>query len=233
MLCSIIVEKKNNDSQEVKSKHYNDTFQSDPICSADVYQYVHSVTSKWAKSKPKPQNSKMSAGTKKNKWSSEEDFYLRQAILKFGVDNWKSVSLVVPGRTGKQCRERWLSHMCPTLVHSEWSLEEDLILMQKQKVIGNKWSFIANFLPGRSSTSVKNRWNYLIRRDIPAHSEEYEKIAKSLALFKNESMVKKDIIESPRKIEQIEQNYIEKLFDDNIFNEFSDHDIENDYSFYN
>lgn len=212
MLCSIIVEKKNNNQQDKKSVHFNNAFCSEQICRADLYQYVQSITSKWAKAKPKSQNLKSSAGSKKNKWSSEDDLRLHQAVLKFGVDNWKTVSLVVPGRTGKQCRERWLTHMCPNVVHSEWSLMEDLILIQKQKDFGNKWSLIAKFLPGRSSSSVKNRWCYLCRRDIPAHSEEYEKMANTLFHFQNAHIIQQGNIQNPMKIDTFEPNYVVNNF---------------------
>lgn len=226
MICSIIVEKKSNNLQEEISEHNDDAFKPDPICRSDLYQYVQSVTSKWAKAKPKLQGVKSTAGTKKHKWSSEDDQFLRQAILKFGVDNWKSVALIVPGRTGKQCRERWLSHMCPNLVRSEWSLQEDIILIQKQKDVGNKWSLIANFLPGRSTTSIKNRWNYLCRRDIPAHSEEYQKMANALSFVQKTNFQKNKIFKTIDSID------MEDLFDDKVFNELSDQEIENEFLFF-
>jgi len=32
-------------------------------------------------------------------------------------------------RHGKQCRERWNNHLDPSLKKSEWSTEEDVILL--------------------------------------------------------------------------------------------------------
>jgi hypothetical protein len=37
------------------------------------------------------------------------------------------------------------------------NLEDDIIIKQF-KIIGKKWSIIANYLPGRTACSVKNRW---------------------------------------------------------------------------
>ncbi|KAK8884140.1 hypothetical protein M9Y10_043246 [Tritrichomonas musculus] len=225
MICSIIVEKKNNIPQEKISDRCSDVFNSNPISPNDLYQYVQSVTAKWAKAKPKNQCLKSVSGAKKHKWSSEEDQMLRQAINRFGVDNWKSVALIVPGRTGKQCRERWLSHMCPTLVHAEWSLQEDIILIQKQKDIGNKWSVIANFLPGRSTTSVKNRWNYLCRRDIPAHSEEYEKIVNTLSYVQHVNFQK------DKNVDNISPSFIEEIANPSP-TELMEQELESDIFFF-
>jgi hypothetical protein len=54
-----------------------------------------------------------------------------------------------------------------------------MVLVAKQGEFGNRWAIIKPFLPGRSLVSVKNRWNWLCRRDIPSHSAEFEAIVKS------------------------------------------------------
>lgn len=56
-----------------------------------------------------------------------------------------------------------------------WSLEEDLILIQAHKEVGNKWCVIAKRLPGRSENTIKNHWNatkrkMLSRRNRPTVS---------------------------------------------------------------
>jgi hypothetical protein len=60
-----------------------------------------------------------------------------------------------------------------------WTPEEDLILLEKQKIFGNQWSKIRDFLPRRSIVSIKNRWNWLCRRNVPNHSEEFVATAKT------------------------------------------------------
>ena len=40
-----------------------------------------------------------------------------------------------------------------------FSEEEDQILLAKQLELGNKWTKIASFLPGRPENSIKNRFN--------------------------------------------------------------------------
>jgi len=47
-------------------------------------------------------------------------------------------------RNGKQCRERWLNFLNPSIRKGKWTVQEDLLLLQKQKEFGgNKWSKIA------------------------------------------------------------------------------------------
>jgi len=105
--------------------------------------------------------------SKKLKWTAGEDCLLREAVEQNGTKSWNVISSCVPGRTGKQCRERWLGQLSPNVSKNHWSLSEDMQLINCQKFHGNKWSTISKFLPGRSPISVKNRWSWLVRHGIP------------------------------------------------------------------
>lgn len=104
----------------------------------------------------------------KSKWFQEEDNILLEQIRINGPSNWNKIAEHLPGRNGKQCRERWIGKLSPENAQSSWSSDEDVILMQCQQKIGNRWAKFAQFLPGRSVIAIKNRWNYLKRRDIPS-----------------------------------------------------------------
>jgi hypothetical protein len=135
---------------------------------------VRSTTSEWARQRVRVATPRNVGGTHKNKWTGDEDNHLAKAVQDCGCYNWSKVAAAIPGRTGKQCRERWLARLAPDILHEDWSTEEDLMLVTKQELLGNHWSKIKQYLPGRPLVSVKNRWKWLCRRDIPNHSHEFQ-----------------------------------------------------------
>ena len=75
--------------------------------------------------------------------------------------NWAHVAEGFAGRDGRQCRERWIFFLDPDVVlpvQQPWREEEDLMIIQCHQTLGNQWSKIAKFLPGRTSSAVKNRF---------------------------------------------------------------------------
>ena len=137
---------------------------------------MQSEAREWVRDMPHVTTARNVGGGKKNKWTPEEDALLEATVRELGLDNWRLVAAKLVGRTGKQCRERWLGHLDPGNVKVTWSPEEDMALVQKQGAYGNRWVKIAEELPGRSVIAVKNRWAWLCRRGIPGHADEFRKL---------------------------------------------------------
>ena len=102
-------------------------------------------------------------GLVKGPWTKEEDEVI-VSCMKRGITKWAEIAQRVPGRLGKQCRERWFNHLNPDVKKGTWTKEEDEIMVKAQAEWGNAWTKIASLLPGRSENTVKNRWNSATRR---------------------------------------------------------------------
>ncbi|RLN32080.1 hypothetical protein BBJ28_00020212, partial [Nothophytophthora sp. Chile5] len=99
----------------------------------------------------------LAPGLVKGHWSPHEDELLRRLVAA-DQKNWGDVAAKIPGRTSKQCRERWHNHLDPAIVRGAYSPEEDRLILEAQARLGNRWSVIAAMLPGRTEDAVKIRW---------------------------------------------------------------------------
>uniref|UniRef100_A0A7S0ZEJ7 Uncharacterized protein n=1 Tax=Timspurckia oligopyrenoides TaxID=708627 RepID=A0A7S0ZEJ7_9RHOD len=110
----------------------------------------------------------------KGPWRSDEDEVLKSLVEKMGPRRWSLIALHIPGRTGKQARERWLNQLSPALNKIPWTAAEDLIIVEGHARLGNKWSEIAKLLKGRSDNAVKNRFNSTIRKQLSGEEDNEE-----------------------------------------------------------
>jgi hypothetical protein len=43
--------------------------------------------------------------------------------MQVGMTKWSTIADKIPGRIGKQCRERWQNHLDPALSKGDWTSE--------------------------------------------------------------------------------------------------------------
>jgi hypothetical protein len=95
----------------------------------------------------------------RHRFDAAEDFRLLALVKRYGRDDWISVEHEMPGRSARQCRERYMNYLSDRVTRAPWAKWEDEYLQLRHKEIGSRWAVIAEGLQtGRSSIDVQNRW---------------------------------------------------------------------------
>lgn len=134
---------------------------------------------------------KPKAKHKKGLWSPDEDDRLRNYIIKYGHGCWSSVPINAGlQRNGKSCRLRWINYLRPGLKRGAFSLEEEDTILTLHAMFGNKWSQIAQHLPGRTDNEIKNHWHSYLKKRVSKMAAENEGHTKSVSTESSPSLKK-------------------------------------------
>ena len=104
--------------------------------------------------------------TTRQKFTKEEDDMLIKMVNIYGAKKWSRIASKIPGRTPRQCRDRYANYLAPGFKNSEWSLCEDILLVEKFSQYGSQWTLISHYFQGRTPNSIKNRWKYNVSRRV-------------------------------------------------------------------
>jgi hypothetical protein len=111
--------------------------------------------------------------TERRKWVPEEDEKLSKLVKKYGTKNWRIIASHLRGRLPKQCRERWINHLDPTIVKGRLTEKEWKLVLDAHEELGNRWSEIAKLLPGRTPNQIKNHWHAMVRKTNKRKFRDY------------------------------------------------------------
>jgi hypothetical protein len=111
-------------------------------------------------------------------WTVEEDAKLTSAITSTSQMMWgkeyktdfDAVAALVPGRTQRQCRDRWKDVLDPSSDRGstdKWTADEDKNLKDAVRTYDCKdWAAISALVPGRTTSQCSNRWNSALKPSI-------------------------------------------------------------------
>ncbi|KAL6538992.1 hypothetical protein OROMI_025318 [Orobanche minor] len=131
-------------------------------------------------------------------WTLEEDNLLIQYITCHGEGKWNSLAIFAGlNRTGKSCRLRWLNYLKPDIKRGNLTPQEQIMILELHSKLGNRWSKIAQHLPGRTDNEIKNYWRTRVQKQ-----------ARQLKIDSNSNKFLEAIrmYWMPRLFEKIEQN---------------------------
>ncbi|XP_057477931.1 MYB-like transcription factor EOBI [Actinidia eriantha] len=130
-------------------------------------------------------------------WTLEEDTLLIHYIACHGEGKWNLLAKFAGlKRTGKSCRLRWLNYLKPDIKRGNLTPHEQLLILELHSKWGNRWSKIAQQLPGRTDNEIKNYWRTRVQKQ-----------ARKLKVESNSQRFLETIqcFLMPRLIEQMEQ----------------------------
>ncbi len=123
-------------------------------------------------------------GLIKGHWTEEEDRLLSSLVVApaQGLTSWVAVAKHIPGRTAKQCRERYSLNLDPDINRGPWTAAEDERLLLLHGRIGNRWAEISSQMSTagrggvRTENAVKTRFKSLSRAAQKAWSQEEDRV---------------------------------------------------------
>eukprot|EP00826_Nyctotherus_ovalis_P036588 TRINITY_DN325_c0_g1_i15.p3 TRINITY_DN325_c0_g1~~TRINITY_DN325_c0_g1_i15.p3 ORF type:complete len:322 (-),score=105.21 TRINITY_DN325_c0_g1_i15:1430-2395(-) len=118
------------------------------------------------------------------KFTQEEDEKLKGLVKIHGEGAWSRIAENMEGRNRKQVRERYINFLKKDRVVTEFTPEEDALIIQYVQSKGRKWSLLSEILVGRPPIMIKNRYYAKLKKVIDknkAKSDEGSNLSTSPA----------------------------------------------------
>lgn len=116
------------------------------------------------------------SSTARKRFTPEEDARLKALASSDSFSRWEQIASKMPGRTARQCRDRYNNYLYKQITSAPWTAEEDKYILKMYQKIGPKWADISKLLNGRSGNNVKNRWYKFLKKQFESSNKISESI---------------------------------------------------------
>lgn len=139
----------------------------------------------------------------RRKFTPEEDKMLIDLHSQYGPE-WELISALMHDRNERQCKDRYMNYLDPSINREPFTEEEDNLIAQKYLEMGPKWMLMTQYFNNRTEASLKNRFQLLDRRNLSGKPIVYKGKQKE-----KEEEVKPEPFP---KIDKFDQEQIHDLF---------------------
>ena len=65
------------------------------------------------------------------RFSAQENMMLKNIVYTFGAKNWKLIASMMPNKTLRNCRDRYMNYLAPGYIYFNWTKKDDFLLGDK------------------------------------------------------------------------------------------------------
>uniref|UniRef100_A0A803PJ34 Uncharacterized protein n=1 Tax=Cannabis sativa TaxID=3483 RepID=A0A803PJ34_CANSA len=182
---------------------------------------MHTITTKF--------NNEEEIELRRGPWTLEEDTLLIHYISLHGEGHWNLLAKRAGlKRTGKSCRLRWLNYLKPDIKRGNLTPQEQLLILELHSKWGNRWSRIAQHLPGRTDNEIKNYWRTRVQKqarqlNIESNSKKFIEAVRGFWAIETTTLFdlgsNAQIISTTRSDDQEEQQQLLKTTTSSLIND--------------
>ncbi|CAH9078792.1 unnamed protein product [Cuscuta europaea] len=105
-------------------------------------------------------------------WGYDYEEDTQKTVSRNKTGNWTPISKKTTGmvKVEKSCRPRWSNRQKHDidLQDGNFTTQEEELIVKLHATIGSRWTIIAQQVPGRTETEVKNVWNAKLKKKLTA-----------------------------------------------------------------